>query len=84
MMGEDAHLEMAYEDRFVADTDESEYDVSPFVVEECELCGAPGDTYCVPGCEAFDDRGAEIDGALEHDMEGDCCEGCEGGPCKYA
>lgn len=83
MMHEDAHLEMAYEDRFVAD-DESDYDVSPFVVEECELCGAAGDTYCIPGCEAFDDRAAEIDGALEHDMEGDYCEGCECGPCKYA
>lgn len=84
MMNEDAHLEMAYEDRFVADETDNDWEASPFVVEECDLCGAPGDTYCELNCEARDDRAAEMDGALEHDMEGGYCEGCACGPCKYA
>ena len=90
MIGEDAHLESAYESANGSDVEIEQYEgmpwveASPFVVEECDLCGAAGDTYCIPGCDAFDDRAAEIDGGLEHDMEGEYCEGCECGPCKYA
>lgn len=54
-IGEDADLEAAYEDRYMA-LDDEDYDEEDYELEDpCDLCHAPAGTMCDPDCSNHPD-----------------------------